>query len=69
MEDWGRHKSHQAFRCCQIEISVASTVEGKPEISFERSTSVVRKKIMNMIQVYLVQLSNLIAVKYPFLQL
>lgn len=54
----GQTQSHQAFRCCQIEISVASTVEGKPEISFERSTSVVRKKIMNMIRVYLVQLSN-----------
>lgn len=58
MEDWGRHRSLQAFKCYQIESSMASAVEGKSEISFEGSTSVVRKKIMNMIQAYLVQLSN-----------
>lgn len=68
MEDRSSHKSLQAFNCCQFESSMASAVEEKSEISFEGSASVERKKkIMNMIQVYLVQLSSWIAIKYPFL--
>lgn len=67
--DHGRLGQTQESPGCQTESSMAGAGEEKSEISFEGSTSMVRKKIMNMIQVYLVQLSNWIAVKYPFLEL
>lgn len=65
MEDWERDKGLQALGCCELESSMASAVVGKSEISFEVSTSVEwKEKIMDMMHVYLLQLSNWIGVKY-----
>jgi len=59
VEDWDRDKDLQALRICEFESSMASAVVGKSEGSFEESTSVERKeRMMNMMPVYLLQLSN-----------